>query len=141
MQDKRKRVRRADAGFTLVELMVVIAIIAVLATIVGVNVMGSLSEGDQVAAKAQIRSLKDAVVMYRTRYKQLPDSLDQLVNNPKDIQFIDANEVPLDPWGNAYQYEKESSSKFVITSYGADGMPGGSGYDADLSSDNLKDDS
>ena len=141
MQSTEQRRRRADGGFTLVELMVVIAIIAVLATIVGVNVMGSLSEGDQVAAKAQIRSFKDAVVMYRTRYKELPESLDQLINNPKDIKFLDANEVPMDPWGNPYRYEKESSSKFSIMSYGADGMPGGTGYDADLSSDNLQNDS
>ncbi len=141
MQCKKRHVRRGDGGFTLVELMVVIAIIAVLATIVGVNVMGGLDEGDQVAAKAQIRSLKDAVVMYRTRYKRLPDSLDALINNPKGIKFLDSDEVPLDPWGGTYQYEVEGSSKFVITSYGADGMPGGSGYDADLSSDNLKQDS
>jgi len=137
MQNKTRRIRRADGGFTLVELMVVIAIIAVLATIVGVNVMGSMSEGDYVAAKAQIRSLKDAVVMYRTRFKQLPDSLDNLVNNEKG-SLIDSAEVPLDPWGNAYQYEVESSTKFVISSYGADGMPGGTGYDADIRSDNLQ---
>jgi len=141
MDQRTRRIRHGQGGFTLVELMVVIAIIAVLATIVGVNVMGGLDEGDQVAAKAQIRSLKDAVIMYRTRYKKLPDSLEDLISNPKDIQFLDASEVPMDPWGNPFRYEVEGSSQFTIVSYGADGMPGGSGYDADLSSDNLKDDS
>ena len=115
--------------------MVVISIIAILATIVGVNVLGQVDESSVAAAQAQIKNFKTAIIAYKLKYKKLPGSLEELVNNPKGIEFLDPPEVPNDPWGHPYQYTKESSSKFVIVSYGADGSPGGSGYDADISSD------
>ncbi len=133
------RRRRRVAGFTLVELMVVISIIAILATIVGVNVLGQMDESSVAAAQAQIKNFKTAIIAYKLKYKTLPDSLEQLVNNPKGIEFLDPPEIPADPWGNPYQYNKEGGSKFVIVSYGADGSPGGSGYEADISSDSTGD--
>ena len=136
----RSRRRKGAAGFTLVELMVVIAIIAVLATIVGVNVLGAMDDADVSAAQAQIRNLKSALVAYKLKFKKFPQSLDQLVNNEKNVQFLDSTEIPLDPWGNAYVYTLEGSRNFRIVSYGADGSPGGSGYDADIDSDNLEGD-
>ncbi len=132
-----------NAGFTLVELMVVIAIIAGLATIVAVNVLGAMDDADVSKAQAQIRNFKTALINYKLKFKEFPSSsegLDALINNSKGINFLDAQEIPMDPWNNPYQYTRESSRKFTIVSYGADGAPGGSGYDADISSDSLESD-
>jgi general secretion pathway protein G len=128
MTTEQRQKRRQAAGFTLVELMVVIAIIAVLAGVVGFNVLGALGQGNQTAAKAQIKSLKDAVIGYKIKNRKLPDSLDQVA------PFLDASKVPADPWGNPFLYEKKGSSEFVIMSYGGDGAPGGEEEDADISS-------
>jgi len=137
MNTKRTRSGRSSAaGFTLVELMVVISIIAILATIVGYNVLSSIDEGNVTAAQAQIRSFKTALVAYKLKFKRFPDSLDELVNNAKGINFWESDRVPIDPWNNPYVYRNDGSS-FTIVSYGADGTQGGSGYNADISSDNL----
>jgi general secretion pathway protein G len=131
--------RRGAAGFTLVELMVVIAIIAALATIVGVNVLSSMDDADVSAAQAQIRNLKTALTSYKITYKRFPSSsegLNALIQNDKGKKFLDSASIPTDPWGNPYLYSSEGN-EFKIVSYGADGSPGGSGYDADISSDDL----
>lgn len=137
MDTKRTRSGRSNAaGFTLVELMVVISIIAILATIVGYNVLSSIDEGNVTAAQAQIRNFKTALVAYKLKFKRFPDSLDELVNNAKGINFLEGDRIPNDPWNNPYVYRNDGSS-FTIISYGADGTQGGSGYNADISSDNL----
>ncbi len=128
--------RGGTAGFTLVELMVVIAIIAILATIVGANVLGALEDANRGKAQAQITTFKTAVVSYKLAFKKFPDNLDQLVNNSKR-SFLDAKEVPADPWGNPYAYTLEGAS-FRIVSYGADGVEGGEGDNADIDSSNLE---
>ncbi|HOK08423.1 MAG TPA: type II secretion system protein GspG [Candidatus Hydrogenedens sp.] len=128
-QQKTEKKTRQLLGFTLVELMVVIAIIAILATTVGIYVFGALDDADQAKAKAEISNLKTAVQMYRIKNKRLPNTLDEAA------QFLDPPKVPLDPWGNPYIYQKEGNSSFKIMSYGADGSAGGSGANADISSD------
>lgn len=134
LTDRRKgAVNRAKAGFTLVELMVVIAIIAILATIVGVNVFRNIDESNQTAAKAQIRVFKNALVSYKLKHKKFPQSLEELATGG----FLESRTVPTDPWGNPYVYQAQGST-YSIISYGADGRPGGSEYDADISSDNLE---
>ena len=141
--DRDPRPRRAGAsgdGFTLIELMVVIVIIAGLATIVGVNLWGSLQQADVTRAQAQISTFKTALTAYRLTFKKFPTTsagLDALVQNEKGKKFLDATEVPLDPWGNPYAYTSEDGKSFTVISYGADGVPGGSDDDADISSENL----
>ena len=127
------RVNGRQAGFTLVELMVVIAIIAGLATIVGVNVLGALGDADRATAQAQIRDLGTAIISYKIQFNKFPESLEDLVNNSKR-NFLSSKTIPMDPWGNPYVYSKEGRS-FTIVSYGEDGTPGGAEGDADISSD------
>lgn len=134
-QQAQRNRRRNAAGFTLVELMVVIAIIAILATIVGANVLGNLEEANRSSAQAQIKNFKTAVISYKLKFKSFPDNLEQLINNP-ERSFLDAREIPNDPWGNPYVYIVEGSN-FRIISYGADGVEGGQGDDADIDSTNL----
>jgi general secretion pathway protein G len=131
------RRKRANSGFTLVELMVVISIIAVLAAIVGYNVLSSVDDGNIAAAKAQIKQFDTALVAYKLKFKKFPDSLEGLVNPPEGEPILNASSVPLDPWGNPYQYQLESSRKYVITCLGADGSPGGEDVDADIRSDQM----
>ncbi len=132
----RQRRRSNAAGFTLIELMVVISIIAILATIVGYNVLVSVDEGNVAAAKAQIKQLENALLQYRLKNRRFPDTLEQLINNANGINYLNASRIPPDPWGNPYVYNLEGS-RYTIVSYGANGQPGGEGYDSDIRSDDM----
>lgn len=139
----RTRPTRSSAGFTLIELMVVIAIIAGLATLVGVNLFGALEDADLTNAKAQISLFKTALMSYRIAFKKFPtteEGLNALITNSRGKSYLDAKTVPLDPWGNAFIYTSENGRDFVVKSYGADGAPGGSENGADISSENLRGD-
>lgn len=131
-----RRRRQQAAGFTLVELMVVISIIAILATIVGYNVLVSVDEGNVAAAQAQIKQFENALLQYRLKNRRFPESLEQLINNADGINYLNSSNIPVDPWGNPYVYNLEGSS-YVIVSHGANGQPGGEGYDADIRSDDM----
>lgn len=134
---QRRRARRHEAGFTLVELMVVISIIAILATIVGYNVLVSVDESNVAAAQAQIKEFQNALLQYRLKNRVFPDSMDQLINNSEGINYLNASKIPVDPWGNEYIYTKEGSN-YTLVSHGADGQPGGEGYNADIRSDDMQ---
>lgn len=139
-RNETRRRRGSEAGFSLIELMVVIAIIAMLAAVVGFNVLGALEDAEITAAKAEISTFKSALINYRVIFKKFPtneEGLQALIQNDKDRKFLDRNQVPLDPWDNPYVYKLEGSRDFTIVSYGADGVPGGSGLDADISSADL----
>jgi general secretion pathway protein G len=127
-----------EGGFSLVELLVVITIIGILATTVTVKVIGAMAEARVTKAKAEIKSIKDAIAMYQTVKGRIPDSLDQLAEPVGNYEegFI---KVGKDPWGRDYEYEKTGGRKFVVRTYGADGQPGGEGEDRDIDSDNLAD--
>ena len=127
-------------GFSLVELMVVIAIIGLLATVVTVNVIAQAEKAKFVRVKADMDSIKKALKLFRLDMGRYPNSLDELVNSPGGRSrkwtgpYLD--ELPVDPWENHYEFQAGSgrANDFEITSYGADGAPGGVEVNEDLSS-------
>ena len=125
-----RRKKRED-GFTLVELMVVIVIIGLLATVVIVNVMPATDKAAVTKARADIATLEQGVEMYRLnrmRYPETGAGLQAVV----DDGFV--KRLPKDPWGNPYKYAApgRDGRDFDIYSLGADGREGGEGQDADI---------
>jgi len=137
----RDRSRRARAGFTLIELMVVIVILGMLVALVGPKLIGQTDKAKVQTAKTQIANFSMALKLYKLEFGNYPSSaegLQQLISNGKE-NFLEQDAVPLDPWGNAYIYTYPGSAghDFEIVSYGDDGSPGGTGYGADIESWNL----
>jgi general secretion pathway protein G len=133
--------RRQSAGFTLLELLVVVAIIGLLAAFVGPRLFGNVSKSEITTAKAQIEAFSRALESYRIDTGNFPDTalgLQALVVKPADTPKWNGpylqKEVPLDPWGHAYTYKRPGANNrdFEIVSFGRDGSPGGSDEDADL---------
>lgn len=132
---------RKQRGFSLMELMVVIAILGILSTIVVKNVIPMIGKGKANAAKASVQTIKEIVTTYWLNNSRLPDSLETLTQpdpNNDDEPYLDNPDSLIDPWKNPYEYTQESSRKFVVISRGADGLPGGEGEDADITSKDLK---
>jgi len=128
--------RSGRHGFTLIELMVVIFIIGIMASFVGVNVMKHVAQARITSTRAQIKVFSSAAKDYKMDTGQYPDNamgLQALVEPPPgainwhpDGYLDEASEVPLDPWGNDYQYQFPGEySTFDIFSYGPDGQEGG----------------
>ncbi len=138
--------RRDEAGFTLVELMVVIVIIGLLATVVLINVLPSQDRAMVTKAKADIATLSSAMEQYRLDNMAFPNGgqgLQALVTAPAGLAqpgryrpggYI--KRLPDDPWGRPYQMQVPGADggPYEILSLGADGAPGGEGNDADISS-------
>ncbi len=142
LQRKQAASRVRQRGFTLIELMVVIAIIGVLAAVVTTNLLSSAEEGNVTAAKAQIKQFETSLMNYKLKKGSFPstsEGLQALVSGTGDQRFLNSKEVPKDPWNNDYQYKAGSADGFPyeIISYGADGQPGGDGYNADIKSTEL----
>lgn len=133
----------SQAGFTLIEIMVVIAIIGILATLIVPKIMGRPDEARVTAAKHDLATISQALKLYRLdigRYPTTEQGLKALVERPssdpvpqnwKNGGYLDR--LPNDPWGNPYQYANPGTKGEVdLFSYGADGKPGGAALDADL---------
>ena len=138
LQDKNDGSR----GFTLVELLVVMAIIALLAALVAPKVFPKLGKGKTAAAKAQIEMLGQALDHYRLDIGQYPTTaqgLQALNTNPGvekwEGPYLKKSAIPLDPWNKPYNYACPGShGEFDIRSYGRDGVQGGEGEDGDVTS-------
>ena len=142
MSPKETRVRRPVAGFTLLELLVVVLIIGLLAGFVAPRYFNQVGKSEVNVAKAQIDALEKALDQYRLDTGHYPSTELGLVslmqkppNEPKWAGPYLRKEVPLDPWGKAYVYKVpgEKGADFDLVSYGKDGQPGGTGENADIS--------
>ena len=131
------------AGFTLIEVMVVIAILAILAALIVPKVMSRPDEARVVAARQDIAALMQALKLYRLDSKRYPTTeqgLQALVAKPSQAPVPDnwkaggyVERLPMDPWGKPYQYLNPGLHGEVdVFSYGADGALGGEGFDADI---------
>jgi general secretion pathway protein G len=133
--------RDREAGFTLTELLVVLAIMALLMALIAPNFIGRVGGARSQSAEAQIENLAGALEIYSLdvgRYPSTESGLDALVTPPTDAvgwagPYLRRGGVPLDPWGTAYQYTSQSPDHFSLGSLGRDGAIGGTGEDADIS--------
>lgn len=141
----------ARAGFTLIEVLVVLAIIAILGGFVALNISNRPAEAKVDAARMQLQVFKSAVNSYRIDHGRVPSREQGLMaliekpssppvpeNYPQD-GYLDTRQLPSDPWKNDYIYlaPGRSGESFEIITYGSDGEPGGNDDAADLSSSAL----
>jgi general secretion pathway protein G len=128
----RRRCRRR--GFTLMEILLVLAILVILGALVGVAYNKIQRNAYIDSAKAQIKLLDTGIRSYQLdvgKYPSTDQGLDGLLNPPADAPpgkwrgpYLDATQLPLDPWGNPYNYTLLSPDEFEITSNGPDSAPG-----------------
>jgi general secretion pathway protein G len=145
MSYQLKRNPRSTAGFTLIEILIVVVILGILAGIVVVNVMDRPDQARVVAARNDIAALSNALKLYRLDNGVYPSSEQGLAalsrkpesgeppRNWKPGGYVER--LPKDPWGSEYQYLNPGvHGEIDIFSYGADSRPGGEGYSADIGS-------
>ncbi len=122
-------------GFTLIEIMVVIAILGMLMTVVGAYVWDNMKEAQVTTTKTKLVQLANGPLStYKRRMSRVPDSLQELLTE-SDKNFGNAWCAPVDQrdaWDNDFRYEKLSNTKFRLSSLGADGMEGGEFEEADI---------
>lgn len=139
----KSRVRRAQAGFSLIEIMVVVVIMGILATLIVPNLLDRPDQARAVAARQDIGALMQALKLYRLdngRYPTNAQGLQALAEKPS-VAPVPANwrkyleRLPNDPWGATYQYLNPGThGEIDVFSLGADGQPAGEGKDADIGS-------
>lgn len=134
---------RDEAGFTLIEMLVVITIIGLIMALVGPRVLNYLSESKAKAAKIQIESFSSALDLFYLdsgRYPTTSEGLAGLVQRPGNDPawngpYLKTGMVPADPWGNAYVYRAPGEhGAYDIMSLGSDGQEGGTGTASDITS-------
>jgi len=139
----KKEKRNYRYGFTMIELMAVLIIISLLATLVATKVVSNIEKAKKTTTKANLKILHTAVNQFKMDTGRFPteeEGLNCLVEQPTDVTnwepggYLETTKIPMDGWGNEFIFElyPESGKPFVIKSLGADGEEGGEDYDADL---------
>jgi general secretion pathway protein G len=138
--------RSKSSGFTLIEVLVVVVIIGILGAVIIPNLLGRPDQARVTAAQSDLRSLANALDIYRLDNFQYPSSdqgLDALASQPSGFPepknyhpegYI--KKLPTDPWGSPYIYERNEQG-FSLFSLGADGAEGGEGLNADIHFEDL----
>ena len=141
--------RKRQSGFTLIEIMVVVVILAVLGALVVPKILENVDKARVTRAQSDIRAIQTALDLYRLdnfKYPTTEQGLQALVTQPTDPTITNyrsggyLSALPKDPWNNPYQYVSPGANgrDYDIISYGRDGKPGGEGYDADISTSTLE---
>ena len=134
-----------QTGFTLIELMIVVVILGLLATVVMPRILNRPEQARRMKAKLDIRNIESALALFKTdtgRFPTTSQGLEALVTDP-GIKGYNRDgyleKVPIDPWGNKYIYISPGihSRDYDLESYGKDGEDGGTGDNADIESWNL----
>src|SRR6201986_1590215 len=142
-QRPRRRVRGGEAGFTLVEILVVIPIIGLIMALVGPRVLNYLAESKVKAARIQVESFASSLDLFyldNGRYPSTSEGLVALAQRPGSAEawngpYLRSGLVPNDPWGHPYIYRSPGEhGAYDIVSYGSDGQQGGSGTAEDIES-------
>ncbi len=142
----RRRIRsiaapRADAGYTLTEMLVVIGIIGLIAAVLTPGIIGQFSRAKVKAAQLQLDTIAADVESFSSdvqRYPTQQEGLSALLQEPAGVDgwsgpYVRDRKVLSDPWGRPLLYTVDADKRtFTVTSLGADGKPGGSGVDRDL---------
>ena len=142
----RRRSARCHGGFTLLEILIVITILGILASLVAVKIMDRPGQARIMKARLDIQTLENALKLFRldnSFYPSTEQGLRALVEPPSTGRipehwrkggYIEKNQVPKDPWGNEYLYLSPGvhNEDFDLWSYGADGEEGGEGEDRDI---------
>lgn len=140
-----QRAARRQAGFTLIEIMVVVVILGILAALVVPQIMSRPDQAKVTVARGDIKAISAALDMYKLdnhAYPSTQQGLEALVDKPTGNPPAKnwnregyLKRLPIDPWGNVYQYlAPGTKGAFDLYSLGADGKPGGSELDADIGS-------
>jgi general secretion pathway protein G len=126
-------------GMTLIEVMVVVVILGIIATVVAANIGGKPDAGKAQLTQAGLKILRGEVELFRVDQNRLPERLEDLVHRPEYIEPRKwptdgyRTEMPVDGWGRPYEYRVPGTrASFDIISRGADGKEGGEGVNADL---------
>lgn len=140
-----RHLTRKQSGFTLLEVMIVLAIIGGIMALVATNIVGSASDARIKTTQSQMKLIESALDMYKVdnfTYPTTEQGLEALITAPTTAPvprnyrsggYLRGNSVPTDAWGNPFLYFHERG-QFELISLGADGVEGGEGENADISS-------
>ena len=124
-----KAVARNQRGMTLIEIMVVIAILGMMATLITVFYVRQQDQAKVDGTNIQMHNIEQALDAYKIRFHAYPSTEEGIgVLVSKEIM----KELPKDMWGNEFQYVRHNARSYTLKSFGADGSPGGEGFDKDL---------